>query len=66
MVVSFDFSWKLGADHIPSKMVSESMLDVAKILPLSSKVRAATASASVMENVDWKPCWSVLAVGTTS
>lgn len=66
MVVSFDFSWKLGADHMASKMVSESMFDVARILPLSSKVRAATASVSVMENVDWKPCWLVLAVGTTS
>jgi hypothetical protein len=66
MVVSFDFSWKFGADHMPSKIVSESIFDVGRILPLSSNVRAAIASISVIEKVDWKPCWLVLAVGITS
>jgi hypothetical protein len=52
MAVSVVFSWKLGEDQIPKKIVSASMLEVARYLPLSRSVRAVTASTSVIEKVD--------------
>lgn len=60
------FSLKLGADHKTNAVVSKNQFDEGRYLPLSSVVLAIPASRSVIENVFWKPSWSLSVRGISS
>ena len=66
MGASVVFSRKLGADQRVKKRVSAAALAEARYLPELRSAAAVSASALVMEKVDWKPSWAERLAGMGS
>ena len=60
------FSRKLGFSHCPKRISSARRLDKDTPFPVFHIACIAPASSLVMENVFWKPSWSLLLVEMTS